>query len=286
MAEILGRPVATSNSLGWQWQMMACMVCQSDRWSQALEEQLCDASVVWTLEWPAFFQSRVLLAIVKQYTQLYHITISHNISHILAYTIWRLISPLGGGGCGWCPFWSGHPPPWKWYLGLVEVAPRLAILGTVDGQNGQGSPQRRSYWAHKKHRGLDNTESSPQLCLCQPLKPWGTINQWQWTILISNSKVIYVLICFDRFFSIISRYASKLMFRFDFPKRFVEISQPKQTGCLHCWGRNAVTCRAPKPWSTLPRRKAGNPQCFKGIAMVKSMGKSIWEEDVEEYMYQ
>lgn len=194
--------IATSNSLGWQWQMMACMVCQSDRWSQALEEQLCDASVVWTLEWPAFFQSRVLLAIVKQYTQLYHITISHNISHIHAYTIWRLISPLGGGGCGWCPFWSGHPPPWKWYLGLVEVAPRLAILGTVDGQNGQGSPQRRSYWALKKHRGLDNTESSPQLC--RKASPWSlggqsTIGNGQFSFPIVKSFMFwYVLIDFSR----------------------------------------------------------------------------------------
>ena len=75
--------MATSKSLGPQWQMMASMVCESDRWCQALEEQLCDASVAWTLEWPVSFLP-IPCAASHSYIQLqlYHVLTSYNISHI------------------------------------------------------------------------------------------------------------------------------------------------------------------------------------------------------------
>ena len=107
-----------------------------------------------------------------------------------------IMTPLGGGGCGWCPFWSGHPPPWKWYLGLVEVAPRLAILGTVDGQ-------LLSTWTPRlrQHRVFTSAVSLHVFASPWSLGGQSTIGNGQFmTILISNSKVIYVLICLDSIF--------------------------------------------------------------------------------------
>ena len=217
--------IATSNSLGWQWQMMACMVCQSDRWSQALEEQLCDASVVWTLEWPAFFQSRVLLAIVKQYTQLYHMGMDQ----------YLLIPFLGGWTSIYQLFWCSpgvqgfdtlpyynisqylaymtlNIAPWRWWMWLVPVlvwtssalevvpgtggwvAPRLAILGTVDGQ-------LLSTWTPRlrQHRVFTSAVSLHVFASPWSLGGQSTIGNGQFSFPIVKSFMFwYVLIAFSR----------------------------------------------------------------------------------------